>query len=687
MRRWLLFALLSVAACATAPPPREPAQPVPSPTPPVPSVPTPKPTIEVPPPIHIPNPTGAIRVLLSTPTAKITLPQPGRIYRVEWKGGTTLLHGPLHIASAQDRAWQVGAWSDVEHAARTAARLSAALGSGSKVWRETAPSGLVRVRVVLPPNLPAPRARLNELGFPGALPVDIRRLHLDSADGVLEAEPPVHLVPEGTWPTAVSSRRYHGTFWVALTSAGLHLINQISLESYLRGVVPAEMGPHSFPELEALKAQAVAARTYAVAHLGDHDPEGYDICDTPACQVYRGADAEHSLTNRAVIETEGIIATYQGRPIDAMYTSTCGGHTEEAALLFPDRAQPYLVGVSCSWDRALALTGESDPGDWAGETAFRAEIARRALGTAADDPVAALGRVATLCSGSPPPAAVPADPNGWAETLLAASGLSQAAQLEGVSSTLEQLLRLADRHHVKLPRPEGKDTARWRLATVEGVLELQGLLTSVHGEAVPRPEGPGIYPSGADSSEPLSLPAPLWERWNGSYRPVATASVLPGTRLERVAMDDTTLALVVVRSDGDGEADRRSHWRWWSRERTWSWLEQHLGVGDLERLEITRRSPTGRVIGLRAVGVGGAVKEWTGFDVRQVLELPETLFSFHILTHKGQRVVRFLGRGWGHGVGLCQNGSYGLARAGLTYDRILEHYYTGIQLTHISPGP
>ncbi len=686
MRRWLLFALLSAAACATAPPQRQQTQPPPSPTPSVPTLPTPQHTVELPSPIHIPNPTGTVRILLSTPTSKIQLPQPGRSYQVEWRGGKRVFHGPLRIASAQHQAWQVGAWSDVQHAARAAARLSAALGSGSKVWRETAPSGLVRVRVVLDPALPAPRSRLKELGFPGALPVGIRRLHMDFADGVLEAEPPVHLVPRGDWPTAVGSRRYRGTFWVALTSAGLHLINQIPLESYLRGVVPAEMGPHSFPELEALKAQAVAARTYAVAHLGDHDPEGYDLCDTPACQVYRGADAEHPLTNRAVTETEGVVATYQGRPIDAMYTSTCGGHTEDAALLFPDRAQPYLVGVTCSWDRALSLTGVAGQGPWTGETAFRAEVARRALGTAADDPVAALTRVATLCSGSPPPAVIPADPDGWSEALLAASGLAQAASLEGVNSPLEQLLRLADRHHVGLPRPEGNDAPRWRLATVESVLELQGLLTNVHGEAVPRSGGPGIYPAGADSSEALSLPAPLWERWNRSYRQVTAASVLPGTRLERVAMDDTTLALVVVRSDGDGEADRRSHWRWWSRERSWSWLEQHLGVGDLERLEVTRRSPTGRVIGLQAIGAGGTVKEWTGFGVRRVLELPETLFSFHVLSRKGQRVVRFLGRGWGHGVGLCQNGSYGLARAGMTYDRILKHYYTGIQLTKISPS-
>ena len=142
---------------------------------------------------------------------------------------------------------------------------------------------------------------------------------------------------------------------------------------------------------------------------------------------------------------------------------------------------------------------------------------------------------------------------------------------------------------------------------------------------------------------------------------------------------------MVVRSGGGAEADRRSHWRWWSRERSWQWLEAHLGVPDLASLEVTRRSATGRAIGLRATGTDGSVKEWSGFDVRQVLQLPETLFAMHVLERGVERVARFLGRGWGHGIGLCQNGAYGLARAGMTFDRILKHYYTGIELARIEP--
>jgi stage II sporulation protein D len=157
--------------------------------------------------------------------------------------------------------------------------------------------------------------------------------------------------------------------------------------------------------------------------------------------------------------------------------------------------------------------------------------------------------------------------------------------------------------------------------------------------------------------------------------------------LERIRYRETVAALTVRRSGGDGEADRRSAWREWIRESSWEELGRRLGMPDLVQLSVTQRSPSGRIIGLAAVGSSGDRKEWTGFDVRRALGLPETLFEMHVrVDTEDQKVVRFLGRGWGHGVGLCQNGSYGLARAGQTYDQILAHYYTGIQIVRWRHG-
>lgn len=140
---------------------------------------------------------------------------------------------------------------------------------------------------------------------------------------------------------------YRGAMEVLPADGGrLTVVNVVPLEEYLRGVVPNELAPEAFPQLEAQKAQAVAARSYALAHLGDYAARGYDVCATAACQVYRGTASEHPLSDRAVSETRGIVASWRGRPIHAFYTSTCGGHTEEGTAVFEDGA-PYLRGVAC----------------------------------------------------------------------------------------------------------------------------------------------------------------------------------------------------------------------------------------------------------------------------------------------------------------------------------------------------
>lgn len=107
----------------------------------------------------------------------------------------------------------------------------------------------------------------------------------------------------------------------------LLVINELPVEQYLRSVVPSEIGDVDSTTLEAAKAQAVAARTYAVANLGKHKAFGYDVVATTGDQVYSGVIRESRLTDRAVSETAGIIAMYRGRPIKAVYHSTCGGHT------------------------------------------------------------------------------------------------------------------------------------------------------------------------------------------------------------------------------------------------------------------------------------------------------------------------------------------------------------------------
>jgi stage II sporulation protein D len=131
-------------------------------------------------------------------------------------------------------------------------------------------------------------------------------------------------------------------------SGGVTAVNRVGLENYIRGVVPLE-SPASWP-IDALKAQAVAARSYA---LGTGTGNAvFDHYDTTASQVYGGYSAEQPSTNRAVASTRGEVLRHDGKVIVAYFHSTSGGHTENNENIFSGgKALPYIRGVPDPWDR------------------------------------------------------------------------------------------------------------------------------------------------------------------------------------------------------------------------------------------------------------------------------------------------------------------------------------------------
>jgi stage II sporulation protein D len=139
---------------------------------------------------------------------------------------------------------------------------------------------------------------------------------------------------------------YRGVGEANVNSGGaLAGINQLPLEQYLYGVVPRELGPAAFPEVEAQKAQAIAARTYAVAGFGKRANDKYDLLGTTADQVYGGYSAEHPVSSAAVDATAGRVLTFQDKLITALYSSTSGGHTADNEEAFSGDPVPYLRGV------------------------------------------------------------------------------------------------------------------------------------------------------------------------------------------------------------------------------------------------------------------------------------------------------------------------------------------------------
>lgn len=120
---------------------------------------------------------------------------------------------------------------------------------------------------------------------------------------------------------------------------------ELPLEEYLRNVVPSEM-PASFHP-QALAAQAVIARTYALCKLGRHAEDGADVCDNVHCQMFIGADSKRAAaTDKAVADTRGVVLLYGDKLAELYYHANCGGVTDDAGLLWgPEYARPYLAGV------------------------------------------------------------------------------------------------------------------------------------------------------------------------------------------------------------------------------------------------------------------------------------------------------------------------------------------------------
>lgn len=146
---------------------------------------------------------------------------------------------------------------------------------------------------------------------------------------------------------------YRGKFELHNVLGKIYIINIINIEEYLYSVVPSEM-PSSW-NIEALKAQAVASRTYSYYHLLNNKSKNiYDLDSTTNFQVYKGISSESESSIKAVSETSGIIMTYNYEPIMAFFHSTSGGKTADDKDVWPGTDLPYLESVECNY-------GENSP--------------------------------------------------------------------------------------------------------------------------------------------------------------------------------------------------------------------------------------------------------------------------------------------------------------------------------------
>jgi stage II sporulation protein D len=148
----------------------------------------------------------------------------------------------------------------------------------------------------------------------------------------------------------LNSERYRGILEAIFMpeDTSLLVLNWLWVEDYLKGVIPFEMGKQGEAEFEALKAQALTARTYALSRIKKSESRGFDLESTVLDQIYGSMDQEEELVNKAINATEGEVITYNGKFIQAFYHANCGGRTESVNEVWGYNRIAYLASV---WDK------------------------------------------------------------------------------------------------------------------------------------------------------------------------------------------------------------------------------------------------------------------------------------------------------------------------------------------------
>ena len=742
--------------------------------------------------VPAPGPEPQIRIGLAIDVRSATVSTTGRLLQATGDGATLLaldvarvrleprLLSPLPaITSENSFRLQVAGAASRDEAEQKAREVKELLGEDSQITfdAETKVWGLLvgprRSRVeaeqlserlndagfdasVLQPTVSAPgqitnqpaSAQLASVGTPAS---DVRlaaRTSVPSrevvafASGALRSfssSAPVVLASDDETKTPVryNDRPYRGRIEVFANPRGtLTVVNVLGLEDYVRGVVANELSPGGYPALEAQKAQAIAARTYALRNVGQFRAQGFDLLPTTRSQVYRGLSSEHPLSTRAVDETRGLIATYNGEPINALYTSTCGGRTEASENIFND-AVPYLRGRECGVEGRAAfasftIKSSREPAElreekhvglardqallaiqsfgalpsrlsdsWLAAPATLSEVrnwiassARLARQTspAVGDDVNRPGPFATALS------AAVFGPN-RADTLLNNLDVEYYLPLRDTAEIPEinradVAMLVRDGYLSVLPdatlQPREPMTRAHVLRTISRTLQGRSLLQLQKGIAKAATNGTFILRSNKGKDLPINVrpDAYLFRQLGGEVYQVSSVALVGGEAVTFHVNNVGELDYLEVQPAPNGaSAERVSPFTNWTRELSLGQIQARLaryarGIGAITDVRVAVRGSSRRAIDLELIGTAGT-GHVRGGRIRSVLGLREQLFVIDRRLDSAGNVIGFVftGRGWGHGVGLCQVGAYGLAKQGLTYSQILKTYYTGIELT------
>ncbi len=535
-------------------------------------------------------------------------------------------------------------------------------------------------------------------------------------------------------PVKLNGKAYRGKIEVFVNSRGtLTVVNVVSLEDYLLGVVPNELG---LPQLEAQKAQAVAARTYAVANINGFGTQGFDLLPTVRSQVYRGVSSEGAMPTRAVMQTRGIVATYQGKPINALYTSTCGGRTENSGNIF-DFDEPYLRGVECSLEEhrqfaPFTIKTQRIPAKLRDEqnvelvrlmsllavNNFQLSTAQLSDEWFEDSPNASeisnwLNNVAAKLGKTFPnvtkDTAKPGEfarvlaqmlyADAFADTLLSESDIEYQLAFDDAAEIpkdrrADLAILMRDGYFKIYPdltiKPNKAFSRAQMLRVIEQIYAKKKFMPTLQSGATLPSENGNVLIKNGKSSRTLTVRPDvfLFRQFGDSFYQVRETALVGGENV-RFQTDATGAVsyLEISPSAQTTVAEKMSPFTNWQVNLSPSAVGSRLsrfvrGIGSLYDVRIAQKGFSRRAVDLEIVGSNGTF-HLKGGKIRSALRLNEQLFALNKRYDSTGRAIAytFTGRGWGHGVGMCQYGAYGLAKIGVKYDEILKHYYTGIDLT------
>ena len=545
----------------------------------------------------------------------------------------------------------------------------------------------------------------------------------------------------------VNGKAYRGFFDVFLNKTGrLTLVNQLAMEDYLPGVVPAEMNPNTYPEFAALAAQTIAARTYALKNLGRFRSDGFDLTNDTRAQVYGGVDMENPVTNDIVLKTSGIAVYYDGKPIDAMFMSTCGGRTEDFGLVYGTNSVPYLKSVFCAVDHehedeGVTLTGTLDISG-----TFRAadgslvnrniELARviglitLAASVTDDSLSAALGtdEARRLIDTAAAIIKTSRRVSGAASGIFTRGGFLRVAaevffggdEIERRISRSDEnyyIANLTDRADVpealrptiaylmqrKLWRPTAGNAVDaqlpirrgdaiallvdWIEAERQDIMRRGDFVDAGERKTDKTPDILNIKSGGKGREFRLSRNLRLFRVDPGQVTPIREMKLIGAEKLSFHVNDKNEIDFLEIELSPSGAAsDRLSYAATWKTTLTRTSAAEKLreltgDIGTFMDIQPSRLGFSGRAVQIRAIG-SRKTTELNGYRLRGALDLRDTLFTLS-REYDADGVITsftFSGRGFGHGIGLCQTGAYGMAKAGRSYEEILKTYYTDVDI-------